>query len=314
MKTNELTVGDWVVIDGTPRRIDAVHQKKVGWHARQDKLNWTHIDRVQPVGVTPGLMRWNGFSEDSIIRGWYRRSYPEGKTVSVFLHDIWGKYVGYDFWVEQPFNDQRQTKSCRTVREMGDLMILKREQIHRSMADVDGLHYLQHAMNDAGIEMQWSVGGDDIPEERQEIDDCVWEYITSPEQSHRLIASGMPRESADMKAVPFEPKNCSLPIEAMKMIYSKPDDIEPVMNRPFGGAFVAWTNQRMVNALPSHINLQLEYDLEGYIYRHGDKYVVGYKSNVQQVEYRKPDLSEALVEMLRYLLQWDFSKRQLNIY
>lgn len=312
MKANELSVGDYVLCDGTPRRIDAVHQKKVGWHARHDKLSWTRIDHVEPVTVTPDLLRMNAFIEDGTIHGWYRHTFPEGKTVSVFLHEIWGKYVGFDFWVEQPFGDQRQTKSCRTVREIGDLMILKREQIHRSMADVQGLHTLQHAMNEAGIVMNWSVTDQDMPEEQNDIDRCYWEYVTSPEQSWRLLTSGMPRESADRRAVPFEPSQCGMPKEAVKVILSSPNDIDPMINRPFGGAFIAWSNARLASLLPERLSLQLEYDLQRYIYRHGEEYVVGYQSHVQQVEYRKRDLSEALVEMVRYLLQWDFTKKQMN--
>ena len=69
----------------------------------------------------------------------------------------------------------------------------------------------------------------------------------------------------------------------------------------------------MIDILPQSINLQLEYDLDRYIYRHGDTYVVKYESHVQIVEYRKQSLADALVEMLRYLLQYDFTKRQLNL-
>lgn len=69
----------------------------------------------------------------------------------------------------------------------------------------------------------------------------------------------------------------------------------------------------MMEILPKRINLQLEYDLDRYIYRHGDTYVVKYESHVQVVEYRKQSLADALVEMLRYLLRYDFTKRQLNL-
>ena len=313
MKATELCVGDIVLIDGKPTRIDAVHQKKVGWHARQDKLTWTRIDRVEPMPVSADLLRWNSFREDGTIHGWFRRTFEGAKTVSVFLHEIWGKVVGYDFWVEQPFADNnRQTKACKVWREMGDLMIIRKEEVHRSMADVEGLHYLQHAMNEAEIKMEWSADGFEIPEERQELD-VAPDMVTSPEQSWRLVTSGMPKDSADMKAVPCEVSNIGMPKEAFKVIMSDPHDFDPILNRPFSSAFIAWTLGRMMSILPEHINLQLEYDLDRHIYRHGDTYVVKYESHVQIVEYRKKNLAEALVEMLRYLLQWDFTKRQLNL-
>ena len=138
MKATELSVGDIVLIDGKPTRIDAVHLRKVGWHSSKDRLTWTRIDKVQPMPVTADLLRWNSFREDKLIHGWFRRTFEGAKTVSVCIHEILGKAVSYDFWVEQPFDyDNRQTKVCRVWREMGDVMILKREELHRSMADVE---------------------------------------------------------------------------------------------------------------------------------------------------------------------------------
>ena len=313
MKATELSVGDIVLIDGKPTRIDAVHLRKVGWHSRKDRLTWTRIDKVQPMPVTADLLRWNSFREGKLIHGWFRRTFEGAKTVSVCIHEILGKAVSYDFWVEQPFDyDNRQTKACRVWREMGDLMILNREQLHRSMADVEGLHLLQRAMNEADIKMEWGTDGFEIPEEQQPID-VPLDMVTYPEQSWRLITSGMPKDSADMKAVPCDPSGIGMPKEAFSVIMSNPGDFDPMANRPFGCAYIAWTLQRMIEILPQRINLQLEYDLDRYIYRHGDTYVVKYESHVQIVEYRKQSLAEALVEMLRYLLRYDFTKQQLNL-
>lgn len=309
--STELCVGDVVLIGGKPTRIDAVHQKKVGWHSRPDKLTWTRIDQVEPLPVSADLLRWNSFREDKVIHGWFRRTFEGAKTVSVFIHEIWGKVVGYDFWVEQRFGDNRQTKACKVWREMGDLMIIRKEEVHRSMADVEGLHHLQHAMNEAQIPMEWSTDGFEIPEEQQPIDVAL-DVVTVPEQSWRLITSGMPKDSADMKAVPCNPNGIGMPKEAFSVVASDPHDIDQMANRPFGYAYIGWTLGRLIGILPQHINLQLEYDLDRYIYRHGDMYVVKYENHVQIVEYRKQSLAEALVEMMRYLLKWDFAKQQLN--
>ena len=91
MKATELSVGDIVLIDGKPTRIDAVHLRKVGWHSRKDRLTWTRIDKVQPMPVTADLLRWNSFREDKLIHGWFRRTFEGAKTVSVCIHEILGK-------------------------------------------------------------------------------------------------------------------------------------------------------------------------------------------------------------------------------
>lgn len=66
MNIQELSVGDLVLIDGKPTKIDAVHQKKVGWHSRPDRLKWTRVGQVYPVDITPELLVRYGFirSED----------------------------------------------------------------------------------------------------------------------------------------------------------------------------------------------------------------------------------------------------------
>ena len=91
MKATELSVGDIVLIDSKPTRIDAVHLRKVGWHSRKDRLTWTRIDKVQPMPVTADLLRWNSFREDKLIHGWFRRTFEGAKTVSVCIHEILGK-------------------------------------------------------------------------------------------------------------------------------------------------------------------------------------------------------------------------------
>jgi len=114
MKATELSVGDIVLIDGKPTRIDAVHLRKVGWHSRKDRLTWTRIDKVQPMPVTADLLRWNSFREDKLIHGWFRRTFEGAKTVSVCIHEILGKAVSYDFWV-----DPRDTGQGRQLRLLG---------------------------------------------------------------------------------------------------------------------------------------------------------------------------------------------------
>ena len=63
MRVNELSVGDIVLIDGKPTRIDAVHLRKVGWHSRKDKLAWTRIGLVRPIPLTSEILEQNGFKK-----------------------------------------------------------------------------------------------------------------------------------------------------------------------------------------------------------------------------------------------------------
>jgi hypothetical protein len=48
----ELMLGNFVLIEGKPKKIDAIHLKKVGWHGRSDRLNWTRISQIKPIPIS----------------------------------------------------------------------------------------------------------------------------------------------------------------------------------------------------------------------------------------------------------------------
>ena len=63
MTAKELMIGDLVLIkpEMKPIKIAAVHQKKIGYHVRDDKLNWVRFGLLEPIPLTPELLVANGF-------------------------------------------------------------------------------------------------------------------------------------------------------------------------------------------------------------------------------------------------------------
>ena len=63
MTAKELMIGDLVLIkpEMKPIKIAAVHQKKIGYHVRADKLNWVRFGLLEPIPLTPKLLVANGF-------------------------------------------------------------------------------------------------------------------------------------------------------------------------------------------------------------------------------------------------------------
>ena len=63
MTAKELMIGDLVLIkpEMKPIKVAAVHQKKIGYHVRADKLNWVRFGLLEPIPLTPELLVANGF-------------------------------------------------------------------------------------------------------------------------------------------------------------------------------------------------------------------------------------------------------------
>ena len=303
MKKEELSIGDWVW-----NKFNHQAEQVVELREHQAMLAYNDLydyDDIDPLPLSELLMQQNGFTEDGLLKHWWRRSFGQ-KRVSVCLHEVWGKIFGYDFWIDQPYDyDNRQTKACQVINSTDRMTIIKEEEVRRSMADIDGLHLLQHALTAADITMKWDVEMK-RQEEQEEIRPSQLEHVVSPRQALELLRHGLPQDTHD-RDVEFNPQETGLGENPLKEILS-----DSPTSKPYGDVrFKTWSAERLLSMLPKRINLQLPEDLQRYVYRHGDRYVVRYESSWQEVEYREDSLAEALYRMVLYMLQWDFTRRQL---
>ena len=106
MTAKELMIGDLVLIkpEMKPIKVAAVHQKKIGYHVRSDKLNWIRFGLLDPIPLTPKLLVANGFDITETKNEFYsvtlckiqgpKGSWWEdlGQRVS-FLHDRHGNFL-----------------------------------------------------------------------------------------------------------------------------------------------------------------------------------------------------------------------------
>ena len=56
-------IGDWIMVEGKPIQIAAIHQKKVGYHRWEGRLSWVRLDQIQTIPLIPDLLLKNGFKE-----------------------------------------------------------------------------------------------------------------------------------------------------------------------------------------------------------------------------------------------------------
>lgn len=84
-------VGDYVLIDGKPRRVDAVHQKKVGWHSVHYKMEWARFGVIEPIKIDRNIneqiapsfgLMWNDDDDDTYTL------YCEGEHRIRYVHEL----------------------------------------------------------------------------------------------------------------------------------------------------------------------------------------------------------------------------------
>lgn len=63
MKATDLQIGDYVLAKPSMMliKVAAVHNKKVGYHAVTNRLNWVRMDLLEPIPLTLEILEANGF-------------------------------------------------------------------------------------------------------------------------------------------------------------------------------------------------------------------------------------------------------------
>lgn len=63
LKPQDIRIGDYLLTDGKVIQVAAVHQKKVGYHERHDRLTWVRLDRLEYIVITPDTLTAFGFEK-----------------------------------------------------------------------------------------------------------------------------------------------------------------------------------------------------------------------------------------------------------
>lgn len=87
MKPTELQIGNWVLIDNTPRQVVQLTKSKVGYHTepRECRIHYAGYADVKPIPITAEILEKNEFKYSSSIRMW--------------LYGVGNKYgIGVGLW------------------------------------------------------------------------------------------------------------------------------------------------------------------------------------------------------------------------
>lgn len=123
MKPQDIMIGDWLLADGRVIQVAAIHLRKVGYHARPDKLTWIRLDRLEYIRITPDTLTAFGFVKKEEWDGWLNENAWEFRT-DTLSHDE-GSPFALSYWEEE--DNSRQYKIL--TRGYGDYMCLRHDSI-----------------------------------------------------------------------------------------------------------------------------------------------------------------------------------------
>lgn len=96
IKATELQIGDFVLVDGTPRKVEAITKKKIGYHRKENepRLYYARLRDVEPIEITEEVLIKSGFGEVD-LEGLVLQ-YEQGKKLCLKLKDsLFGNYTWY---------------------------------------------------------------------------------------------------------------------------------------------------------------------------------------------------------------------------
>ena len=131
MKAKELMIGDWVMADGRVVRVAAVHQRKIGYHRRHDKLAWARLDRLEYIPITSEILEKNGWK---VKKGFVQHgNFGDGPLM------LW---------------HTEENKILRNFTHELEISDLSTDKGFRVIIECNYVHELQHALKLCGIEKE----------------------------------------------------------------------------------------------------------------------------------------------------------------
>lgn len=87
MKANELSYGDWVMVEGVARKVCAITKHKVGYHLcdGESTMHYARLHDVNPIPLTREILEANGWERIANSTNGYW--YPSRITFDLIISD-----------------------------------------------------------------------------------------------------------------------------------------------------------------------------------------------------------------------------------
>lgn len=136
-------IGDFVLVDGTPRKVEAITKKKIGYHRKENepRLYYARLRDVEPIELTEDLLCKIGFWRDPKIHFVYAcRDYID-RTYE------WNA----DYLIKEGLLKITIDKTYNPLRDDNGLKCVLYPNL---MIEAKYLHELQRAFNLCGINFE----------------------------------------------------------------------------------------------------------------------------------------------------------------
>ena len=135
IKATELQIGDFVLIDGTPRKVEAITKKKIGYHRKENepRLYYARLHDVELIPLDETLVLKLGFT---------KRDASDLKD-DYYIHAIYDIRIG-----EEPFFNNEYGL---TEFEEGGYFTFAANNCYWTTMPIIYLHTLQHCFRLCGV-------------------------------------------------------------------------------------------------------------------------------------------------------------------
>ena len=131
----QLMIGDWVLVDGTPRKVEAITKKKIGYHRKENepRLYYARLRDVEPIPLDEKLVLKLGFTKRDVS----------------YLMDDYSIHAMYDIRIgEEPFLNNEYGL---TEFEEGGYFTFAANNCYWTTMPIIYLHTLQHCFRLCGV-------------------------------------------------------------------------------------------------------------------------------------------------------------------
>ena len=135
IKATELQIGDFVLVDGTPRKVEAITKKKIGYHRKEHepRLYYARLRDVEPIPLDETLVLKLGFT---------KRDASDLKD-DYYIHAMYDIRIG-----EEPFFNNEYGL---TEFEEGGYFTFAANNCYWTTMPIIHLHTLQHCFRLCGV-------------------------------------------------------------------------------------------------------------------------------------------------------------------
>ena len=141
IRGEQLMIGDWVLVDGTPRKVEAITKKKIGYHRKEKepRIYYARLHDVEPIPLDETLVLKLGFTKRDV----------SDLMDDYYIHAMYDIRIG-----EEPFFNNEYGL---TEFEEGGYFTFSANNCCWTTMPITHLHTLQHCFLLCGVNFEMKL-------------------------------------------------------------------------------------------------------------------------------------------------------------